>query len=363
LVLGLPGSLTYSDEELKNLNSCVFNTLKRVFANIRVIPGHGKNLFLSSNSRETLMLDRARILDRLNQRNIETDATIPWRMENKLHKGWQDWFARYVEGRTRKVNSDFHPVGVFYSTAHWNALFAPSLRGVFRQLERLSLGAVAVPLFVLLLLYFLLRARNVRFARASIPFCIVTTGCAGMIFDLMLIFAFQAIYGYVFSWIGLLVAFFMAGAACGAMLTTMIVERTRDCLRWFAGIELAIVCWSFGWPFLLLAVHSYQGAADVFLLSKVLFLVLSLACGLLVGSQFPLANKLYMEKSTGVSRTAGLLYATDLLGGWIGGIAGAVVLLPVLGLVGTGIAVGLVKLTSSIVLATGPGLCPGGGKA
>jgi len=29
LVLGLPGSLTYSNEELKNLNSCIFNTLKR----------------------------------------------------------------------------------------------------------------------------------------------------------------------------------------------------------------------------------------------------------------------------------------------------------------------------------------------
>jgi spermidine synthase len=363
LVLGLPGSLTYSNEELKNLNSCIFNTLKRVFAHIKVIPGDRENLFLSSDSREILTIDRTRILNRLNHRNIKTDAAIPWRLENKLHEGWQDWFAHFVEGHSRKTNSDFNPVGVFYSISHWNALFAPSLRGVFRQLERLSLGAVAVPLLVLSLLCFLLRARNIRFPRASIPFCIITTGFAGMLFDLMLIFAFQAIYGYVFAWIGLLVAFFMAGAACGAWLTTVVLERTRDCLRLFAGIELAIVCWSFGWPFLLLAVHSYQGASGVFFLTKGLFLVLSLACGLLVGSQFPLANKIYLEKSTGVSRTAGLLYASDLLGGWFGGIAGAVVLLPVLGLVGTGITVGLVKLTSAIVIATGPGQHPGGGKA
>lgn len=61
LVLGLPGSLTYLNEELKNLNSCIFHTLKSVFSHIRVIPGDGKNLFLSSNSREILMIDKTKI--------------------------------------------------------------------------------------------------------------------------------------------------------------------------------------------------------------------------------------------------------------------------------------------------------------
>jgi len=51
LVLGLPGSLTYVNEELRNLNSCIFNTLASVFSHIRVIPGDGRNLFLSSDSR------------------------------------------------------------------------------------------------------------------------------------------------------------------------------------------------------------------------------------------------------------------------------------------------------------------------
>ena len=217
LVLGLPGSFTYSNEELKNLNGCVFNTLKGVFRNIRVIPGDEKNLFLSSDSREIMKIDKTRILKRLNQRNIKADVTVPWRIEKKLHKGWQDWFAGFIDGRSGKVNSDFNPLGVFYSISHWNALYAPSLRGVFRQFEKLSLRAIAVPPVILLLIYFFFRARNIHFPRAGITLCIITTGFAGMIFDLMLIFTFQAIYGYVFSWIGLLVAFLMAGAACGAM--------------------------------------------------------------------------------------------------------------------------------------------------
>ena len=363
LVFGLPGSLTYTNEELKNLNSCILHTLKRVFACTRVIPGDGENLYLASDSREVLTIDPPRIMERLNQRDIEADAAVPWRLENKLHEGWQDWFDRYVEGRSQRVNADFDPVGVFYSISYWNALFAPSLRGVFRQLERLSLAAVAVPLLILLLLYLLLRARYARLARVSIPVGIATTGFAGMIFDLMLIFAFQAMYGYVFAWIGLLVAFFMAGAACGAMLATRLLDRLHHCLRLFTGIEVALVGWSLGLPLLLLAAHAHRGAPGAVALTKVLFLVLSLACGLLVGAQFPLANRIQMQKSAGVSRTAGLLYAADLLGGWFGGIVGAVVLLPVLGLVGTGIAVGLVKLTSVIVVATRPRRYPGGGWA
>ena len=83
-----------------------------------------------------------------------------------------------------------------------------------------------------------------------------------------------------------------------------------------------------------------------------MFLSLSFISGFLTGSQFPLANKLYLRKSRNLSQTAGLLYASDLLGGWLGGILGAVVLLPVLGLTGTCLTVGLLKLTSFTLIAT-----------
>jgi len=354
LVLGLPGSLTYVNEELKNLNSCIFHTLKSVFSYIRVIPGDGKNLFLSSDSREISTIDRMQIIERLNQRNIQADVIVPWHIEKKLHPGWQDWFSRFLEGSSQKINSDFNPVGLFYSISHWNALFAPSLRWLFRQSERINLRTIVLVFVIFLLLYFFFRSKNIRFFRAGIPLSIITTGFAGMIFDLMLIFTFQSMYGYVFSWIGLLVASFMAGAACGAMLITRVLARIENCFKFFIKIELAIICFSFGWPFIFLAVHAYLGSPGVFFFFRTLFLVIACICGLLIGSQFPLANKIYLRHSTSLSKTAGLLYASDLLGGWFGGIVGAIVLLPVLGLTGTCITVGLLKLTSFIVLTTQP---------
>jgi spermidine synthase len=355
LVLGLPGSLMYLNEELKNLNSCIFHTLKRVFSYIRVIPGDGKNLFLSSDSQDISTIDRKQIIERLYLRNIRANVIVPWHLEKKLHHGWQDWFSRFLEGSSQKINSDFKPLGMFYSISHWNALFAPSLSGLFRQIERINLWIIALFFVFFLLFYVLFRSKNRRLFQAGIPLSIITTGFAGMIFDLMIIFTFQSMYGYVFSWIGLLVSFFMAGAACGAMLVTRVLTRLKNCFGWFIKIDLAIICFSLGWPFMFLAVQTYLDSPDVFVFFKMLFLIIACICGLLIGSQFPLANRIYLKNSNSLSETAGLLYASDLLGGWFGGIVGAVVLLPVLGLAGTCITVGLLKLTSFIVLTTQPG--------
>jgi spermidine synthase len=145
----------------------------------------------------------------------------------------------------------------------------------------------------------------------------------------------------------------MAGAACGATLTTTVLARIEDCFKLFAKVDLAIVCFSIGCPFVFLAVHRYVGSPGV-LLIRMLFLVTSFIGGLLIGCQFPLANRIYLASGTSLSETAGLLYASDLLGGWFAGIIGAVVLLPVLGLVGACITVGLLKLASFIVITTQP---------
>ena len=51
-----------------------------------------------------------------------------------------------------------------------------------------------------------------------------------------------------------------------------------------------------------------------------------------------------------LSGTAGLLYGADLFGGWIGGIVGGVILLPVLGLSGACMVVVMLKLSSSLSL-------------
>jgi spermidine synthase len=354
LVLGLSGSLSFATEELQNLNSSIYHTLISVFPYVRVIPGSGTNLFLISDSREILNIDKNQVIDRLDQRNIRTNVIIPWHIEQRLHHGWQEWFTNYIKGSSRKINSDFNPIGVFYSISHWNALFAPSMGWFFKLFERINLGIIALIFVIFLHLYFIVRSRRKQSFRGGISLAIFTTGFAGMIFDLMLIFTFQAFYGHVFSWIGLLMAVFMTGAACGAMLVAIVMDRIRDCLKLFTRIELAIICFSIGCLLIVFIPNANLGGAQAYFLFRSVLLVISFISGFLIGSQFPLANKLYLRDGTDLTRTAGSLYAADLLGGWFGGILGAVLLLPVLGLVGACITVALLKLTSFIVINTQP---------
>jgi spermidine synthase len=350
LVIGLPGSLTYLSDELKNLNACIFNTLKSIFSYVRVFPGDGMNLFLSSDSEEISLFDRMRLVDRLKERDIKANVPIARHIEKKIHPGWQDWFLGFLEGSTQKINQDFKPLGMFYSLSHWNALFSPYLSGLFRWFEMINLWMFFALFIVFILLFFFMRSKNIKLFGLSIPFCITTTGFAGMIFDLALIFTFQSIYGYVFSWIGLLVTSFMAGTACGAMIITSLLSRIKDCLKFFINTDLTIIFLSFGLPFIFLMLHPYLDSPGVLLPLKILFLVISFICGFLTGAQFPLANKVYLKENTSLSKAAGILYSSDLLGGWLGGIAGGVVLLPLLGLLGTCVVVVLLKLSSFVII-------------
>lgn len=352
LVLGLPGSLTFLTEELKNLNSCIYHTLKTIFPYVRAIPGDGRNLFLASDGRHVTALDWQQMMERLDRRNIVAGAMVSRQIEKKTHPGWQDWFTGFIQDGSRKINSDFHPIGVFYSISNWKALFAPSFARMFRQLERLNLKMTAFFLGMFLLLCIFLRRKNVKFGKAAIPFSIITTGFAGMILELMVIFAFQSIYGYVFSWIGLLMAAFMAGAACGALFasrTTAFMEKT---LRLYRKIEMSIIGVAIGCPLVFLAVPAQLGGPPAFFVLKLIFLSVSFIIGFIIGAQFPLANRISLKSSPSVTQTAGFLYGADLLGGWFGGIIGAVVLLPVLGLFGAGLTVALLKLVSFMIILT-----------
>lgn len=351
LVIGLPGSLTYMSQELKDLNSCIFHTLRSVFPYVRVFPGDGTNLFLSSNSPEIAAFGKVQVIDRLHQRGMETQVALPWYIEQKLHSGWQTWFAHLIEGGSQKINTALHPIGLFYVISNWNALFAPSLRPIFRHVESISLGSIILSIAFLLIVYLFIRARTRRLWRVGVPFSVLTTGFAGMIFDLMIIFAFQSVYGYVFSWVGLLVAAFMAGAACGAILSAKFLERA-SCFRLFVGIELALILFSTLFLALVPLFHTYSVSPGLFFMVRLLFLLLSFFGGLLIGSQFPLANKLYLNDGSSLTGTAGLLYAADLLGGWLAGIVGSVVLLPILGLVGAALTVASLKVASLIILTT-----------
>ncbi len=350
LVMSMPGSLTYISSELKNMNGVIINTLKRVFPFVHVIPGDHNILLASTTCFENRMI-ASKLNQKLEELQLETQLlTYPY-INHRLSQEWQDWF--WVEmgiETTSETNSDFRPKGFFYTLAYWNALFNPYLSRFFGLIEGIEISFYITVLTILVGIILALGWKFRGFRRMAIPYSVATTGFAGMAVDLILIFSFQVLFGYVYHWIGLLLAAFMAGISLGGFAMAAHLPKVKDCKGLLTKLELGVLFFTLMLPVVIMALAPNLANPSAFLMGQLIFLVLALVAGVLTGAKFPLANRLYLTQYPGFSRGAGLLYGTDLMGGWAGGILIAVVMLPALGLVGTCLVVAIIKVSSLIPL-------------
>ena len=352
IVLTLPGSLTYISPELRDLNRCILDTLRKVFRSVRVIPGD-TNLYLASDSDKLGSVTQLELMKRLETRKIQTSLITKGYLEFRLHERWQKWFLESMEGKKIEINSDFRPAGVFFSLAYWNALFSPSLAGIFKWFEGFSLQISISFMILFTLLMSLVFMKRSSFSRHAIPYAVFTTGLAGMIFNLAVIFSFQTYYGYLYHQIGLLVAVFMVGVTLSSLTMTRCLDRIENDAHLFLKIEIGIIIFSFLFPFVFSILSQSMGKTAIVLLVYPLFLVMSFFSGACIGLQFPLASKICFAmpgKKVTLGHTAGLLYGADLLGGFLGGLFGGVLLLPILGLKESCFMMGLIKISSLALL-------------
>jgi spermidine synthase len=352
IVLTLPGSFTYISPELRDLNRCILATLKAVFRSVRIIPGD-TNLYLASDSSKLERVTSAEIVKRFEDRKIKTSLLTKSYLEFRLHERWLKWFFESTGRKEVQINSDLRPVGVFFSLSYWNALFSPSLAKIFKWFEGLSLQISISFMILFTLLISVVFVKRPSVSGQSVPYAIFTTGLAGMIYNLAIIFTFQTFYGYLYEQIGLLIAVFMFGVALSSLSMTRYLDRIESDAHLFLKIEICVIIFSFLFPFVFSIPSQYIEKTVISLLVYPLFLIMSLFSGACIGLQFPLASKIYLAlpgKKRTLGHTAGLLYGADLLGGFLGGIFGGVFLLPILGLKESCFMMGLIKMSSLALL-------------
>ncbi len=360
LALTLPGSLSYLDPELKKLHVSILSTLQHVFRTVHVIPGDTTHYLAGPGD---LLISQDILSERFHERSLETEYFDPFYIEYRLHERRIQWFFDSVRNVEAALNLDFTPAAVFYSLRYHNALFSPSLNTFLDGFETpagiaLRLGTVFAVLFIVfgsaekLLFRRKDTIKNVAPGMA-VNFTAITTGFAGMIFDIAFIFMFQALYGYVFYWIGILVSIFMAGTVSGSRLAALLLARTgRKPIPLLIKLDMALIVFAFLPAVLFLApgLRLFDLPAA---LIKTVFLVLCFCSGMLTGAQFPAAVDLYRRWSdtrNTMPSSAGLIYAGDLVGGCAGGIIAGVVLLPLAGLPGTLMTLIVLKILSLMML-------------
>jgi len=434
------GAENYISQELADLLRCLEKTLRAVFPQVVAIPGETVH-FLATNQPDSLTRDPSVLMARLRERRIRTqyfrEYYIPYQMSPDR---MLDLELQIEPQPATPINRDFAPIAYYFDVVLWSSRFQSHWRDLMESLAGLRFaviaGAVALVAFALTLvigLYEHLRvARHrsggdstspqgdfvlsrdgeanspVHCRRATLGLCVAAMGFTLLGLEVLLLLGFQALYGYVYQQLAILVALFMVGMAAGAWLalkrtagqSSREVSEARDDeeSRKSRARFLVLRPKAFGRrvaplgmtsrEYLKLSLLQLLAAAAPLLLyrlfvllasvrslpallatSPMVFPALALLAGLMGGYQFPLASRIYFAGSDepeipqGVTkvraarsalssnRNPGILYGLDLLGACLGAVVLSAYLLPVYGFLLAGILMAVVNLGPAALAA------------
>ncbi len=338
-----PGSLTYISSSMRNLINSNINTLEHVFPQVIIIPGDF-NIYLSSALSN--FFDPDTLSNRLLWRGIKTNLFNQQYIQYRTQKYNSDWLQQSLIIRSNNhislINQDGNPRGLFYSLNYWNTITDPTLNRLFVLLNKITPQIIYIILFAGLILLLLVkkRSRNLVY----IPFAIFTTGITAMVFMLILSIGFQIRYGYLFYQISILITIFIIGNAIGGYFGN---SKMFDHTKYLLINELSLIV-----LLIIMLVTLKNHAYPLFFGTRFGFFILLVISGFLVGAEFPIANRIYLNQNMQITQTVGKLYAVDLIGGFIGAITISVILIPVLGLFQTLIIALLLKIISALLVLT-----------
>lgn len=295
-----------SDIKRKKLSS-LYNTAKMHFENVVVLPGE-EAYFLCRDGE--IALD---IPSRLDRKSISTSY-----IEGYFSGNVTDERIRQLNeaiDRGEYINTDLEPRLMNVVFREWFMKHGTSPR--YFVIVLAALTAVY--------LVFIRREEYVLFS----------TGLVTMGVEMLIIFSFQVIYGYIYLKIGAIVTAFLVGLLPGAVLGNLSVGKGTGRLIVSELLILAMLLLFFLWV-VYLKIE----------LPPFIFLAYCLVFSFFCGYQFPVAAGKIGEKH---SPAAGCL-AADLCGASVGTLATGTLLIPLLGIQAAIIFLILVKISSSMII-------------
>ncbi len=288
---------------LAGLLSVARRTLRTAYANTLVVPGGSVYLLASDGP-----LHRD-IFARIRAAGVDTEFVRPGYLSAVLSEDRVGEVERALS-REVPVNTDLRPVLYFRQLVYWT-----------RQLGG-NVGLLALGLGVLMAAY-LLRV-------GPVPMALFTTGCAASTLEVVVLFGLQMVHGFVYARVGLIVTLFIVGLAVGSAIANRALARLGR--HHLVILEIGIAGFAAIVPVVLIAAGSLTSWSELgsTLSADVVFPILALTPGVLVGMEFPLAARVEFD---GVGRTASRLYTADFLGACLGAVVVGGILIPVLGVV------------------------------
>jgi spermidine synthase len=307
LSFSMQGFENYLAEPQRQKLSSLYNTVSAYFQHVLLLPGQ-KVFFLCRN------------------RPITTD--IPAALTRKAIT------TRYISGfyygnltpeRIRRLNQRLDP------STPTNLDNSPYLMRVmfsqwFAKYQTSPLGFMIVMIVGTFAYLF-------RISREE--FVLFSTGCMTMGSEILVIFAFQIFFGYIYLQIGIIITVFLAGLLPGAWFGNRLRHHGKKVLALTDGLLIALLA--------VLVLALMRGGDR---LPVLFFLAFGFSVSLACGFQFPVALHLSGSDDGAATRT----FSADLIGAACGTLFTSVVLIPYFGIIWATIGLIVLKLISLLVI-------------
>ena len=309
-VLGfsMGGFDNYLAEPQRRKLSSVYHTAGAYFAEVLMLPG-ARVSFLCSNRPL-----RADIPDLLRDKGVEA-ISISAYFEGNVTPERTAYLRRQMEPAA-PPNAELAPYVMRAVFAEWFAKFDSS--------PLVFMGALAVALAL-----YLWRLNRVEFILFS-------TGWMTMGSEILVIFAFQIFFGYIYFQIGIIVTVFLAGLLPGALWGRRLAARGRRVLVLSDAALIALLGVTFA------AVQAGDRLGQAF------YLLLGFAVALVCGLQFPAALQARGDSGRAVTG----VFSADLIGAALGTLVTSTMLIPYLGITGAIGALMVLKALSLLMAGT-----------
>ncbi len=307
LSFAMEGFENYLAEPQRQKISSLYNTVSDYFSHVLLLPG--ERIFFLCGSR-AINIDIPKLLD---QKGIPTRYIRGYYYGNVTPERIER-LNSLIDPKTPK-NIDDVPQLMHIMFLQWFAKFSTSPTG-----------------FIVVLLLFC----AVYLFRIHLEeFVLFSTGFMVMGSEILVIFAFQIFFGYIYFQIGLIVTVFLAGLLPGAWFGDRFRKRSKQTLMLTDGLLMVLMG-------LLIAAVKLAGHQ----LPVVAYLIFGFSVSLICGFQFPVALYLRGGDAPAVTQT----FSADLIGAAFGTLIANVVLIPYFGIIWT--AAGLIALKFLSLTAT-----------
>lgn len=326
----LTGSMYY-------MQASIFQTLSSVFEHIKLISSDSLT-FIASNEESVVTANDVELFGRFSSRMLNNTYFNDYLFLDLISNEKNDERKSLLSSEKRDmVNTDFYPKTYFLSILLLGEESGSAITKVLNKLvfSEKSQAVAFYCLIIIMLTALAIVLLSGKKRSLDMYLMIFTSGVASISIEILLLFLFQIIFGYVYYKIGTLIAVFMLGLFAGSYLGNRFIKSVG-----LKKLKICIISTEAFYVAYLIVANQLFSASMIDFLSKSDFFIFILlfTASLLTGAQYPLANKAIIDKTFSEMKdqmyaiAGGRLYASDLLGAGIGGIIVTLFIVPVFGI-------------------------------